>query len=127
DPTVISVEEDELTTKEKQIRDKANLIIKSIMVEPHIYYKSTRGKLIKEASIKFNTSEKTIRNYLKRYWQRGMTTNALLPDYYKCGKSERQYQTKTGRRPQYETALKRGIVTEQWKAIFKKSFDKYYL
>lgn len=127
DPTVINVDEEELTLKEKQIRDKAHSIVKSIMIEPNIYYKYTRGKLINEASAKFNVAEKTIRDYLKRYWQRGMTANALLPNYYKCGKSERHYQTKTGRRIQYETAIKRGIVTEQWKQFFKKGFEKYYL
>ncbi|MGG1689416.1 Mu transposase C-terminal domain-containing protein [Heyndrickxia ginsengihumi] len=127
--TVIVDEEDELSKSERDKRDKAWKVIQSIYITPDILIPKQRGKLINEASEKFNLSKKTIRNYLKRFWVRGMVKNALLPDYYNCGRNfhkERTFSKKAGRPFVYTSTIKRAPINNEWKKIFRASLEKYY-
>ena len=86
DPFVKVIDEGELSEKSKEIRDKAWEVIKELVVlEPVIFYKKERRKLVLKASAIYNLHQKTVSNYLKRFWKRGKIKNALLPDYYLCG------------------------------------------
>jgi transposase InsO family protein len=129
DPWSIKVDEGELSNSEKEKRDKAWEVIQFIYVTPNIFDKRQRGRLVNQASEKFNISKKTIRNYLKRYWIRGMTKNALLPDYYNCGRAlnkERTFTKKAGRPYVYSSSIKRAPINEEWKRIFRASLEKHY-
>lgn len=128
EPFIISFEENHISTIEKEKRNNALEVINFIYVTPDIFYSKNRSALIKSASVKYGLTEKTIRKYLKRYWSRGMTRNALLPDYVNCGKSmsERKYSEKTGRPSIYPSEIKRGPVTDEWKRVFRMSLEKYY-
>ncbi|WP_167998815.1 Mu transposase C-terminal domain-containing protein [Desulfitobacterium metallireducens] len=67
-------------------RDKAwNIISNIVEIEPDIYDERRRGKLIDEVCRKFGIHKKMVYRYLKRYWVRGKTKNALLPNYSNCG------------------------------------------
>lgn len=128
DPWSINVTEDELLDTELKKRDRAWRIIESIYITPDIFLPKHRWKLIKSARDEFGVSEKTIYNYLKRFWSRGMTKNALLPDYYISSRYqvERQYTKKTGRPTIYSSSVKRSNVNKEWKKIFRVSLEKYY-
>lgn len=128
DPWSINVTEDELSDAELKKRDKAWEIIENIYITPDIFLSDHRWKLIKSASNEFGVSEKTIYNYLKRFWARGMTKNTLLPDYFISNKyqGERQYKRKTGRPAIYSSSIIRTNVNEEWKKIFRVSLEKYY-
>lgn len=129
DPWSISINETELTESENERRDKAWEIINRVNVIPDIFIPQSRSLLIKEASKEFGMSEKSIRRYLKKYWARGMTKNALLPDY-NIGNTqkdkERIYTKKPGRPAVYHSVIKRGVVNEKWRKVFKISLEKYY-
>ena len=85
EPYMIIKDEEDILPKHKAIRDKAYDAIKEIVIfEPDIYIADKRVKLVREYVD--NIHEATIMRYLKRFWQRGMHKNSLLPDYYKCGK-----------------------------------------
>lgn len=87
DPYSNSISEDDIPEKHKNIRDERWEIVKDLWNhnEPDILFKNSRGKCIKEGSKKFNVPEIKIRRTIKLFWQRGMTKNALLPDYINCG------------------------------------------
>lgn len=53
--------------------------------EPAIYQPRLRGKMVQEYSALHGTSHPTIYRYLRRYWERGQTADALLPDYGNSG------------------------------------------
>jgi hypothetical protein len=53
--------------------------------EPAIYQPRQRGKMVQEYSARHGVSHPTIYRYLRRYWERGQTPDALLPDYGNSG------------------------------------------
>lgn len=131
DPWFLFHREEEIKEKYRQIRYKAWEVVSYILSdcgEPAIYYPSERYQCIKETSIKFGISERTIYIYLKKYWQRGMTKNALLPDYHECGgkgKEKHAGNVKRGRPRKNTTG---GInVDDKTKRIFRLAIKKYYL
>jgi len=78
------------------LRDKAWEIIKDIVIiEPDIYISEARGKLITDIERIHHTYHRMMYLYLRKYWQRGLIKNALLPDYSNCG--ERDEGKKVGR------------------------------
>ncbi|NLI58796.1 MAG: DDE-type integrase/transposase/recombinase [Clostridium sp.] len=131
DPFVKVVDEGELSEKSKEIRDRAWEVIKELVtLEPVIFYKKERRELVLKASSIYNLHEKTVSNYLKRFWKRGKIKNALLPDYYLCGgpgKERRAGDKKRGRRRKNAELVGEGInVDEEVKKIFNIAINKYY-
>lgn len=51
-----------------------------------ILIKSARKRLIRERMKEVNCSYDTLVKMLRHYWKRGMTYQALRPDYHNCGK-----------------------------------------
>lgn len=119
----------EYEKKHYEARDVAWTIIESIVnEEPAIYEKSFRTKLVKEAQEKHQVTYPTVRKYLYKYWSRGKTIDALLPDYKNSGgkgKDRKGGKSKRGRPPVYGV---KGInVNEDTKRIFRLAIEKYYL
>jgi hypothetical protein len=127
----LSFIEENLTEKQKKFREKAWEVIKFIYMispEPLIYESKSRGIAIKEAIDKFGLSRTTINKYISRYWQRGMTLNALIPDTTNCGapgKERKAGKAKLGRKRKYSES--EGVnVDDGIKRIFDKALNKYY-
>jgi hypothetical protein len=86
DPYLVVQGRAQLPAKHLQLRDRAWGIIESLASqEPAIYDARRRGQLIAEHTRLHGVSHPTIYRYLRRYWQRGQTPNALLPDYGNSG------------------------------------------
>ncbi|MBO1513551.1 Mu transposase C-terminal domain-containing protein [Metabacillus bambusae] len=132
DPFQTFRNENEISEKEKEIRNKAWEIIKSIAEkenEPEVFNAKQRAELVKRASNKFGVSSKTVYKYLRRYWQRGKHMNALLPDYKNIGRSQEKQGTgkKRGRPKKYRDIVGEGInVDEETKRIFRVALNKFY-
>ncbi len=115
------------STRDIEIRDNAWNLIKSLVInEPDIYDKSKRGKLIKEVVIRESTSFKTLIKYLRKYWQRGLFKNTLLPDYNNCGKSSNNYVIKTGR-PRTKSQGTGININDSLQKKFMNAINRYYL
>ncbi|MFJ5772478.1 Mu transposase C-terminal domain-containing protein [Psychrobacillus sp. NPDC093180] len=114
------------TEKDIQHRDKTWSIIKDLVrIEPDIYKKNQRYKLIEEAMIKHNIKSKnTFYKNLRKYWQRGMVKDSVFPDY-NLKNTDRIYKKKTGRPNKGGT--KGIIITAEVKEQFSKSIKRYYL
>ncbi|MFB6469513.1 Mu transposase C-terminal domain-containing protein [Cytobacillus sp. Hz8] len=132
DPFQVFRNENEISEKEKEIRNKAWEIIKAIaekVNEPEIFNSKKRAELVKKASGKFGVSNKTVYKYLRRYWQRGKHKNALLPDYKNIGKDSDKQVTgkKRGRPKKFKDIVGEGVnVDEETKRIFRVALNKFY-
>ncbi|MDA1617284.1 hypothetical protein PDK03_11965 [Bacillus cereus group sp. TH204-1LC] len=101
---VVSVEYEK---KHYEARDVAWSIINGIVrEETQVFEKAFRTKLIKSACEKYEVSYPTIRKYLYKYWSRGKTLDALLPDYKNSGAKGKERvagSKKRGRPSKYGT------------------------
>jgi len=131
DEFIVVLKEQDIPEKHKKIRDRAWEVIRDMVdKEPDIFQSAFRGKLIKRASETCGLSESWILEYLKRYWKRGKTCNALLPDYRNCGakgKERKAGNVKRGRPRTNQSIIGEGVnVTEEIKRIFRIAVNKYY-
>lgn len=135
DPWARLVREEELSDVEKNIRDKAWSMIEQLISsenEPSIYYRNVRGSLVKQVAQQHEAIEKTIYQYLRRFWQRGKCKNALLPDYINSGgkgKQRKAGEKKRGRPRKYAEEPDIGVginITEADKRIFRIAINKFY-
>ncbi|MBD2451000.1 DDE-type integrase/transposase/recombinase [Nostoc sp. FACHB-152] len=140
DPWARIVRDEDLSPKEKKLRDRAWQIISFIVTqEPSIYYRDYRGTLVQQVLEKYNAGRTegelvpiTVYKYLRRFWQRGKNKNALLPDYANSGgkgKPKISGDKKRGRPRKYAQVPEIGIgrnVTEEDKRIFRFAIAKFY-
>lgn len=124
---VAPILDDDVSAKDKEIRDKRWNTIKEIAEkEPDIFFTKSRGKLVSGVLNKGLSSEKYIYAYLKQYWRRGKTVNALLPDFGKCGRANNIENSKLkGRKPKYESNIRTIVITPKIEKIFKTVFREY--
>lgn len=119
-----------LTVKMKEIRDKSWNVIKNLVSnEPYIYDPQWRGPKVIETAAEHATSKPTIYKNLDRYWRRGQTSNALIPNYANCGGKglERNFNVdiKRGRPRIYGDQIGFNIGKED-RRIFLVAEDRYY-
>jgi hypothetical protein len=94
--------------------------------------KSSREHKLKEIADDSSLSVLKVKRILSKYWQRGMSKNALLPDYINSGgkgKAKNLSDTKVGRpsKVNYFGERVEGInVTEEVKKHFEFALNKYY-
>jgi hypothetical protein len=75
-----------LPDKYLQVRARGWEVVSALAtVEPAIYQPRQRGKMVQQYSALHGVSHPTIYRYLRRYWERGQTADALLPDYGNSG------------------------------------------
>lgn len=113
----------------QQIRDKRLAVIKTLIHQPDIFYRTGRGSLVQQVADKSGTAKKTIYVYLRQYWQRGCTPNALLPDYDKSGgrgKKRTASEKKLGRPRSIAPGIG-AIVDASVERMFRIVLDRHYL
>ena len=83
----LQIPEDAVPEKHRRRRDTAWAIIESIVTAPNqaALDPDSRGQLVRAAIQKAGSTKKHTYRYLRRYWQAGMTRNALLPNFHLCG------------------------------------------
>jgi hypothetical protein len=97
DPHLMVVSQELLPPKHLQLRARAWEIIEGLVAQvPEIYEARLRGQMIAQATAQHGVSHPTIYRYLRRYWQRGQTPNALLPDYGNSGGRGKVRQSSAG-------------------------------
>jgi hypothetical protein len=67
---------------------------------PALYEPRARALMIADSAVRFGVSRASVLRYLRRYWERGQTADALLPDY---GNSGARGKTRT-----FTAGVKRG-------------------
>jgi hypothetical protein len=113
----------------KETRDKRLELIADLVSTPEIYIKRLRGPLVRKIAERNDVAIKTIYSLLRKYWQRGSTPNALLPDYDKSGgpgKKRIAGNTKLGR-PRTTTPGDGVIIDVEIERMFRVVLDQHYL
>ncbi|MFD1627710.1 Mu transposase C-terminal domain-containing protein [Azospirillum griseum] len=86
DPWLAPVSETGVPDDQKAKRDAAWALIEPLVKDqPSIFVMQSRGRAIRRVMVASGVTNQTLYRLLRRYWQRGMTRNALLPDYARCG------------------------------------------
>ncbi|WP_320173980.1 Mu transposase C-terminal domain-containing protein [Maridesulfovibrio sp.] len=110
-------------------RDQAYELIKSIVLDPGCYDPKIRAGKINKLIAEGRSSKPTLYKLLRRYWQRGQTPNALLPDYKNSGgkgKKRKAAGIKLGR-PRIYTPGVGAVVDDQVERLFRIVIDKYLM
>ena len=115
----------------KEKRDKNWLLIESLVrSEPDIFFPDRRIRLLREKRDETGVSLATLYKFLRRYWQRGLCKNALLPDYGNCGsrgQPKKAGEAKRGR-PSLDPNHIRGInIDEEARENIRISLSRHYL
>lgn len=117
--------------KHLALRDRAWQIIAPLVAqEPAIYQAHLRGALVAQATRLNGVSHPTVYRYLRRYWQRGQTPNALLPDYANSGGRGKLRQAsegvKRGRPRKDGAAASTGVnVDEEMRRVLRVAVARY--
>ena len=124
------VAEDDLTNEAKKHRDRIWNMLKDVLEkEPDIYEAKPRAALLRMVAQKNGMKANNLYPYLAKYWKRGKTPNAFLPDYRNCGRS-RNYEkggyVKLGRPAQSGHGFGKVLQEEDFRN-FDKAVRKYYL
>lgn len=127
---VVVASEDDLPKRHREIRDlRWNIIRDLVMTEPAIYDASRRGQMIAARLLAGGTTKRTIYKDMRRYWQRGQTPNALLPNYFNCGargKARKPGTAKRGRPVKYGS-LPGVNITVDIRKVFRVGTTRYRL
>lgn len=129
DPYARHIDEERLPQPQKSRRERAwSLIAELVKDEPRIFHSRYRAKQIKILVSKSSVSSVTLYAYIRRYWQRGMVPNALIPDYANSGapgKTRKAGTAKRGR-PRQFGGNPGGNVDEEIRRIFLISVERFY-
>ncbi len=110
-------------------RENAWRVIKDVVNNEELLYADRRGPMVLELMQQHQVTKQTLYRYLRRYWQRGLNKNSLLPDYDNsgaAGKTRQQKNTKLGR----PRAISKGtgsLVTVDVERIFRISIERIFL
>ncbi|QGZ41003.1 hypothetical protein IP92_03687 [Pseudoduganella flava] len=129
DPWLVVADQQAIKPGHLALRDRAWAIIAELTRdEPGIYESRKRGQLIADYTARHGVSHPTIYRYLRRYWQRGQTPNALLPDYSNSGARGKTRASTAGvkrGRPRREGAPPGVNVDEAMRRVFRVAAASY--
>lgn len=110
-------------------RDYNYELILPIVSDPLCFLPEVRSKKITTIVNEKKSTKQTLYRLLRRYWQRGQTPNALLPDYVNSGakgKKRIAADKKLGR-PRVFTPGVGSIIDEQVEKLFRAAIDRHLL
>ncbi len=86
DPFLPRIDPASVPPRYREIRDRAWEVVAPLVTrEPEIYQAHLRGRLVAQQQELHRVAHPSVYRYLRRYWERGQTLNALLPDYANSG------------------------------------------
>ncbi len=114
----------------QQKRDEALAVLQPLLeVYPCLFDKRERNRLIKDRLSQITRPRLYLTRQLRRYWQRGIAPNALVPDLHHCGgagKSRRQVENKVGRKRSVSSGVGT-IITDEVAELFQLAIEGFYL
>lgn len=118
----ILVAESSIKPKHKAIRDKNwQHLFLLIQQQPAIFDGTRRGKIIAEIERETGVHRRISYALLRRYWQRGLSPNALLPDYANCGAPNKEKPVGTRKRGRPALVTPGMNVTPGIRKIFRQA------
>nr|WP_261893375.1 hypothetical protein [Enterobacter ludwigii]CAH8250170.1 Transposon Tn7 transposition protein TnsB [Enterobacter ludwigii] len=101
-------------TKARELRDKNYQLIQPLITNPECLFPKARTRAVNEIVSTQRSTKQTLYRLVRRYWQRGQTPNALLPDYKNSGARGKKRVSKGGKlgRPRQMVAGA-GVVVDE--------------
>jgi len=110
-------------------RDGAWEMLADVAQDPGLFIRRSRGQILIGVMERHGITKQTVYRLLRRYWQRGMCRNALLPDYVNSGARgmrRNPSQVKRGR-PRVVREGRGCNVTPDMERIFRRVIDERLL
>ncbi len=125
----LALETPERGSATQKRRDKNHDLIQPIVTDPRFYEPNVRASRVKEVLASQKVSKPTLYTLIRRYWQQGQTSNALLPNYKKSGGKgkKRKATTKKLGRPRKYTPGVGAVVDDEVERLFRITIDKHWL
>lgn len=114
---------------DQQKRDAAWEMLADVAQDTGLFIRRSRGQILIGIMERHGVTKQTVYRLLRRYWQRGMCRNALLPDYINSGalgKRRKPSQAKLGR-PRVVREGRGSNVTPDIERIFRRVIDERLL
>lgn len=121
----VTLREVEAGSSDQQKRDSAWDMLAETVRDTGLFERRARGKIVKGIMARHGVTKQTVYRLLRRYWQRGMCKNALLPDYANSGgrgKRRKPDQAKLGR-PRMVRDGQGSNVTPEMERIFRRVIE----
>lgn len=108
-------------------RDQNYSLIYPLISHELFYIPAQRGKIISEIMNQHEVTKQTIYRLARRYWQRGQTPNALLPDYRNSGAKGQKRTAKDKKlgRPRIYNSEQGINVNEDIEKLFYRTIKNY--
>ena len=110
-------------------RDTNYQLIKPLLESLEYYLAKSRSMIINQIIAEQGSTKQTLYRLARRYWQRGQTPNALLPDYKNSGAKGKK-RTPTNKklgRPRVYMPGTGAIIDAFIERLFRRAIDKYLL
>lgn len=119
----------ERESKEAGIRDRNYQLIKPLVEDSNFFIKKVRAQHITEILDAGKISKPYLYKMVRRYWQRGQTPNALLPDYKNSGGKGKKRVAKDKKlgRPRIIMEGQGALIDEPTEKLFRIIIDRYVL
>lgn len=128
-PDPITLVTPEVGSKAEEIRDRAYRSVSLLLTDYFsLFDKKLRNQKVKSVLEVTDEPRLYVTRQLRRYWQRGMTPDALAPDYSKCGApgQDRVGTQKLGSKR--TTSPGEGVpITEEVANFFRLAIEGFYL
>lgn len=125
----LAFESPEEGTTARTKRDTNFALIKPLLELPDFYEPKSRGAAINRILVEQGSTKQTLYRLARRYWQRGQTANALLPDYKNSGGKGKKRIAKDKKlgRPRKYTPGVGALIDESIERLFRIAIDRYLL
>lgn len=130
DPFVVVAADGTFSEARVSRRERAWAAIEPLLDQkPDIFLPHRRAQLVKEREAAGYGSRVVIYTYLRLFWQRGMTKNALLAAFPNCGGPGKTRESMPGKkrgRPKLYGDLDGVNITKELRQTFQLSVDRFY-
>ncbi len=116
-------------TKARELRDKNYQLIQPLISNQEWMFPRARNRAVNHIIATHGSTKQTLDRLIRRYWQRGQTPNALLPDYENSGAKGKKRLSKGGKlgRPRQTGSGVGAVIDEQIERLFRRAIEKHYL
>ena len=110
-------------------RDQNYSLIYPLISHELFFIPTQRGKIINEIIAQHEVTKQTLYRLARRYWQRGQTPNALLPDYRNSGAKGQKRTAKDKKlgRPRIYNSEQGINVNEDIEKLFYRTIKLFFL
>ncbi|WP_448208590.1 Mu transposase C-terminal domain-containing protein [Azospirillum sp. sgz302134] len=128
DPWLAPLNEAAIPENHRAHRDAAWKLVRLLVIEaPAIFHPNQRAKLVQRIVVETGGNRFTLYRQLRRYWQRGMSPNALLPDYDRCGGRGKAKAVSEKKRGRVSTTGIIGVnVDAGMRGLFRDTVTRYF-